>query len=355
MFEEEPSLKILEILKGAALELGRRALKEQDKAAAKLAMHCLVRAASVAANEANVAHNHRSRRALLHEVAATYPAWPVVLALTSKVPESISVKSAANYLKKLKVGTQSVLKAGSIGKKENLNKKQAHVAYLYAKWLIEHLAHFRRFASLVKPPDEDPVLRRLVKRLLPLIGAIPIGATITPLANGARSARYRRIPAPETHTHLLSLVEDLNGFSAKGTLKGKIRFRRADQVLVNDLDELRDVIWTRLEQAFYRWRKLRFTEMMHAIAQTSNPLHADKAALRTALRAMLHYYFPDAENDPDLWSLVAYQVNTWERKVGRHGGIYFQKGDHKLAASRLRGRIYERILSRAFATLLNQP
>ena len=68
MFEEEPSLKILEILKGAALELGRRALKEQDEATAKEAMHCLVRGASVAANEASVAYNHRSRRALLHEL-----------------------------------------------------------------------------------------------------------------------------------------------------------------------------------------------------------------------------------------------------------------------------------------------
>ena len=173
MFEEEPSLKILEILKGTALELGRRALKEQDQAAAKAAMHCLVRAASVAANEASVAYNHRSRRALLHEVAATYPAWPVVLALTSKVPWSLSVKSVANYLKKLKVGTRSVLKAGSIGKKENLHTKQAHVAYLHARWLIESLAHLRRFASLVKPPDEDPVLRRLVKRLLPLIALFP--------------------------------------------------------------------------------------------------------------------------------------------------------------------------------------
>ena len=94
---------------------------------------------------------------------------------------------------------------------------------------------------------------------------------------------------------------------------------------------------------------------MHTVAQTSKPLHADKAALRTALRAMLHYYFPDAENDPQLLKLVAYQVKTWERKVGPDGGIYFQRGDNKLPASRLRERIYERILSRAFATLLNEP
>ena len=123
MFEEEPSLKILKILKGAALELGRRALKEQDKAAAKAAMHCLVRGASVAANEASVAYNHRSRRALLNDVAATYPAWPVVLALTSRVPWSISVKSAANYLKKLKVGTKSVLRAGQYRKEGKLKYK----------------------------------------------------------------------------------------------------------------------------------------------------------------------------------------------------------------------------------------
>lgn len=120
MFEEEPSMKILELIKGAVLELGRRVLNDQDKAAAKVAMHCLVRVASVAANEANVTHSHRFRSALLHEVAASYPAWPVVLTLTSKVPESLSVKNAENYLKELKVGTRSVIKAGSTGKKENL-------------------------------------------------------------------------------------------------------------------------------------------------------------------------------------------------------------------------------------------
>jgi hypothetical protein len=280
MFEEESSLKILEIITGAALELGRRALKEQDEAAAKVAMHCLVRGASVAANEASVADNYQSRQALLHEVAATYPAWPVVLALTSKVPESISVKSAENYLKKLKVGTQSVLKGGSVGKKENLNTKQAHVAYLHARLLIECLARLRRFASLVKPPDEDPVLRRLVKRLNPLIGAIPIGDdhAFGKWCKTAIRTIQKMIPAPGTNTHLLSLVEDLDGFSRDGTLKGKIRFRRADRVLVYDLRKLRDLIWTCPEQALYQWRTLRFTEMMHAVAQTSKPLHADKAA-----------------------------------------------------------------------------
>ena len=281
-----------------------------------------------------------------------------MLALTSKVPESISVKSAANYLKKLKVGTQSVLKAGSIGKKENLNKKQAHVAYLYARWLIQHLAHFRRFASLVKPPDEDPVLRRLVKRLLPLIGTIPVGREDHAFGKWCKTAVrkiQKTIPAPETDTHLLSLVQDLDGFSRDGTLKRQIRFRRADRVLVYSLGKLRNLIWVCLEQALSRWRELRRIEMMHAVAQTSKPLHADKAALRTALRAMLHYYFPDAENDPQLWSLVAYQVKNWERKVGRHGGIYFQRGDNKLPATRLREFIYGRILSRVFATLLNKP
>jgi hypothetical protein len=155
------------------------------------------------------------------------------------------------------------------------------------------------------------------------------------------------------NTHLLSLVEDLDGFSLDRTRKGEIRFRRAERVRV--LRKLRNLIWTCLKQALYRWRNLLFTEMMHAVAQTSNPLHADKAALRTALRAMLHYYFPDAENDPQLWSLVAYQVKNWERKVGRHGGIYFQRGDNKLPATRLREFIYGRILSRVFATLLNKP
>ena len=473
MFEEEPSMKILELIKGALLELGRRVLSERDESAAKAALHCLIQAASVAANEANAALNPRSQRAVLHEVAATYPALPVVLALTSRVPESVSVKSAANYLKKLKVGTQSVLKAGSIGKKENLNgsslfsvgdvidlsgfvaklrtpqdpissylwnqfsastqevltsvpeqqksalvqalnnilkgvsiyetvrfagvalspqtlalksqnpegtdlirlnrllledaypleiakshlnTKQAHVAYLHARSLVERLAHLRRFASLVKPPDEDPVLRRLVKRLLPLIGTIPTGRdhAFGKWCKTAVRKIQETVRAPETDTHLLSLVQDLDGFSIAGTLEGEIRFRRGDQVLVYDLGQLRDLIWACLEQALYRWRNLLFTEMMHAVAQTSKPLHADKAALRTALLAMLHYYFPDPENDPQLRLLVAYQVKNWERKVGRHGGIYFQRGDNKLSASRLRERIYERIISRVFATLLNE-